>query len=172
MLLGAAGAQAALVNFSLTGTAEGLSDSPYGINSGDNIFASGTFDDSAIASGTVYFDMAHSGNTLTITAGSLTLNNTQDDNYAASGSPKLEFDGSGNLVGFGFNAGSFDGSAAFDSGVFAWIVNDAAFNFANGSWSASSFAMTPVAVPVPAAVWLFGSGLLGLAGIFRRDKNA
>jgi cytoskeletal protein CcmA (bactofilin family) len=29
---------------------------------------------------------------------------------------------------------------------------------------------TPSAVPLPAAVWLFGSGLLGLAGIARRKK--
>ncbi len=29
----------------------------------------------------------------------------------------------------------------------------------------------PAAVPVPAAVWLFGSGLLGLVGIARRRKN-
>jgi hypothetical protein len=28
------------------------------------------------------------------------------------------------------------------------------------------------AVPVPAAVWLFGSGLLGLVGITRRRKAA
>ena len=30
--------------------------------------------------------------------------------------------------------------------------------------------LTPTAVPVPAAVWLFGSGLLGLIGIARRKK--
>ncbi len=30
----------------------------------------------------------------------------------------------------------------------------------------------PSAVPVPAAVWLFGSGLLGLVGIARRKKKA
>jgi hypothetical protein len=29
-----------------------------------------------------------------------------------------------------------------------------------------------VVVPVPAAVWLFGSGLLGLVGIARRKKKA
>jgi hypothetical protein len=30
----------------------------------------------------------------------------------------------------------------------------------------------PAAVPVPAAVWLFGSGLIGLAGIARRRRKA
>jgi len=30
--------------------------------------------------------------------------------------------------------------------------------------------VTPSAVPVPAAVWLFGSGLIGLAGFARRKK--
>jgi len=32
--------------------------------------------------------------------------------------------------------------------------------------------LAPVVVPVPAAVWLFGSGLLGLVGIARRKKKA
>ena len=31
---------------------------------------------------------------------------------------------------------------------------------------------TPSAVPVPAAAWLFGSGLIGLVGIARRRKTA
>ena len=31
-------------------------------------------------------------------------------------------------------------------------------------------ATTVAAVPVPAAVWLFGSGLLGLVGVARRKK--
>jgi hypothetical protein len=42
---------------------------------------------------------------------------------------------------------------------------------ANWSFSAVSrtnYGMTVTAVPIPAALWLFGSGLLGLAGIARR----
>ena len=30
---------------------------------------------------------------------------------------------------------------------------------------------TAAVVPVPAAVWLFGSGLLGLVGVARRKKS-
>ena len=52
---------------------------------------------------------------------------------------------------------------------------------AGGNASASGFAgwtaqfqvaghFTPTAVPVPAAVWLFGSGLVGLVGVARRKK--
>ena len=38
---------------------------------------------------------------------------------------------------------------------------------------AANFNFTaPAAVPVPAAVWLFGSGLLGLVGVARRKKSA
>lgn len=33
-----------------------------------------------------------------------------------------------------------------------------------------NFRVTPAAVPVPAAAWLFGSGLLGLIGVARRKK--
>ena len=36
----------------------------------------------------------------------------------------------------------------------------------------SRYNYTPKAVPVPAAVWLFASGLLGLVGIARRGKTA
>ena len=34
----------------------------------------------------------------------------------------------------------------------------------------AGFLLTTSAVPVPAAVWLFGSGLIGLIGVARRKK--
>ncbi|MDH3948640.1 MAG: VPLPA-CTERM sorting domain-containing protein [Gammaproteobacteria bacterium] len=40
------------------------------------------------------------------------------------------------------------------------------------SWASDSITLQVSAVPVPAAVWLFGSGLLGLIGIARRKKAA
>jgi hypothetical protein len=37
--------------------------------------------------------------------------------------------------------------------------------FSPGTWAVSS-------VPVPSAVWLFGSGILGLIGFSRKEKAA
>ena len=39
---------------------------------------------------------------------------------------------------------------------------------AKGKYQTTGLAVT--SVPVPAAVWLFGSGLVGLAGVVRRRK--
>jgi hypothetical protein len=41
--------------------------------------------------------------------------------------------------------------------------------FSNGS--VISIDATPTVIPVPAAVWLFGSGLIGLAGFIRRRRK-
>jgi hypothetical protein len=40
----------------------------------------------------------------------------------------------------------------------------------NAGYSIGPFDPGPQVVPVPAAVWLFGSGLLGLVGVARRKK--
>jgi len=42
----------------------------------------------------------------------------------------------------------------------------------NGGFDSTRFVVTGTVVPIPAAVWLFGSGLLGLIGIARRMKAA
>jgi hypothetical protein len=43
--------------------------------------------------------------------------------------------------------------------------------FANGVSQVYSFDAIPTVVPVPAAVWLFGSGLIGLVGLARRKTS-
>lgn len=45
-----------------------------------------------------------------------------------------------------------------------------AIEVSGGGFNLETVAMEVQTVPIPAAVWLFGSGLLGLAGIARRKK--
>lgn len=61
---------------------------------------------------------------------------------------------------------SIDGNA---DGVMGIPMQDGPFTGFNANFNATMTA-TPAAVPVPAAVWLFGSGLLGLVGVARRKK--
>ena len=69
-----------------------------------------------------------------------------------------------------------------DLGAAGWVLNSAesindkgiivglAFNTVTESYGA--YQLTPSPVPVPAAVWLFGSGLAGLVGLARRRMAA
>lgn len=166
LMLGAGAAQAALVNFTLTGDVDLLADAgnSYGLNMGDTISATGTFDDAVLISGTGIVSFGDgSGNSLTLNVGSEPFVASDDSNYG-SGYPQLSL-----------NSGTFDGlnvsilfgaSSSFDSLNFWFDAYDDSGNLVSGTWT--DFQMTPV--PIPAAVWLFGSGLLGLVGIARRKK--
>ncbi len=59
--------------------------------------------------------------------------------------------------------------ASFNSVQFCGQIVTDQVNFQNVS--GSQCALDVSAVPVPAAVWLFGSGLIGLVGIARRKKS-
>lgn len=59
----------------------------------------------------------------------------------------------------------FGAPAGFDATPGTWELTA---NTADGSTTFSWSSSTVGVVPVPAAVWLFGSGLLGLVGIARR----
>ena len=71
-----------------------------------------------------------------------------------------------------FNQGA-DPAATVDNGdgtlTLSWssLIVGGPFDGFTGSWT-----MDIQEVPVPAAVWLFGSGLLGLVGVARRRKAA
>ena len=79
---------------------------------------------------------------------------------------------SGSTVGFNFGLGLQPG----DESLF-YFIKTTATHYTLGSTVlidggiASVQSYAPAVIPVPAAVWLFGSGLIGLIGIARRKKS-
>lgn len=163
LMLSAGSAHAALVNFEFTGNVD-YSLGFGGLNGGDTVTVTGVFDDSVLSggSGTVGF-ASGSGNTLSVAAGSYTFTETNDALYSSSGAYLTL--ASGALSDFNYQAISGTNGAVdnFDSSAtFFW--SDI---YLSGTWN-TAVQMTPV--PIPAALWLFGSGLLGLVGLARRKK--
>ncbi len=88
------------------------------------------------------------------------------------------FTGSGDSVNFLFNSGLLGDESSrfffFDTTAINYAKTaffDLTGTGAGGPISASFAAYTPSPVPVPAAVWLLGSGLLGLIGVARRTQR-
>jgi hypothetical protein len=168
-------AQAALVtyNYTITGdvlVGDELNPNVYGLTGnfgdpGDSITATGTFtaDLGTIGSetGTVFFATG-SGNTMSIDLNGTFLFASNDDGYGTGIGPSLTFT-SGSLFDFDFQK---VGSPAFNSSFLSFDDFDSMY----GEWTDLSLTVVPTVVPVPAAVWLFGSGLLGLVGIARSKK--
>jgi len=167
--VGAGGVQAALVNFTLDGTVNDDSGgNGFGLTNGDSITATGVFDDSAqtgVGSESVSFGLG-SGNSLNLVVGSESFTQLDDVDYDTGNSPTFSFT-DGSFTGFNFLA-TFGTFGSFSSVNLAFDAGDDNFNsnFASGTWGNYSTTV----VPVPAAVWLFGSGLIGLVGVARRKK--
>ncbi len=170
MLFSMSTAQAALFNYTITGDVI-LGDeygdyNAFGLAAGDTITATGVFDDSVLSAGTgtILFGSG-TGNTLTLNIGSTVFT----ANNHSSGSPSISLTNFG-LDDFDFYAlaGTNGANADFDS----YLTGFDDLGSLYGDWQ-TNVIITPVsAVPVPAAVWLFGSGLIGLAGFARRKHNA
>jgi len=63
-------------------------------------------------------------------------------------------------------------SLGTDDGIGGSPMQDSAFSgFSINYDITTAYILTPGAVPVPAAVWLFGSGLLGIIGMARRKST-
>ena len=87
----------------------------------------------------------------------------------------IRFDIDNLLVTTGYTSGAaLSGAFTLTSSTFASLgLTPGSYEWTWGSGaSADSFTLNVGAVPVPAAVWLFGSGLLGLVGIARRKARA
>lgn len=168
LVLGMGVAQAAIVNFTLTGEVDAAADSGnvFGLNMFDTITATGTFDDSVLTAGTGMISFGSgSGNSLTLNVGSQSYTAADDTDYAV-GFPQITLN-AGAFTGFSF-ATLFGTYGSFDSQDYWFDGYDDNFNLVSGTWINFE---TAAVVPVPAAVWLFGSGLLGLVGVARRKQS-
>lgn len=164
LMAGISVAHAAPVSFSLVGNVDYADfGNDFGLATNDDISGIGSYDDSSLTGIGTESILFSGGNTLSLTVGSESF--TQADDLTPA---SLVFDGgvfqylsfSGDAFSFGF----FD---SYPCGATCFEGEDDNFNIIEGTWTS----FTTTVVPVPAAVWLFGSGLLGLAGLARRKRS-
>ena len=91
---------------------------------------------------------------------------TNNDHIAANTNGTLTLTGSNQFI-LGLNIG---GNWLTDTSVVSVGANAFQVSFNNNGTFLTVDVQVIPAVPVPAAVWLFGSGLIGLVGIARRKK--
>ena len=148
-------AQAQIINFSLDGvitsTATYFGDpNPFGLNVGNVITATGSYDDSAFTgSGFEHFDLID----INITVGTGSYNMSDAD--WSSQYLTLFY---GDFHGLAYDSADWGFSSFTDN-------FNGRLSLFEGEWRNYSEVS---AVPVPAAAWLFGSGLIGLVGLARR----
>lgn len=163
-------AHAALVTTPFTGTIEkALAGNPFGVGVGDTVFASATYDDALVAATGISVIEIDSNPAfdLRVTIGSTVITADQDIGYGF-GYPRLEFT-DGLLTGV-------DIRAQFDLGLFVMefgTLPPGMVKFyldALGSEAVleGTFVLPPAPVPIPPAIFLFGTALAGLAVIGRR----
>lgn len=175
LVLFSGGTQASLVNLTVNGVVDGALNWG-GLSAGDSITAELVLDISSYTGiGNEFFSFTGT-NTLAITAGTHSFDQTMDSalNASVSFNNGVIYD-----LNFGALFGVNSAPEEFDS-VGLGILASRSVTTGNGKKAVTTDyqlaahweAVTLTPVPVPAAVWLFGSGLLGLVGFARRKKTA
>jgi hypothetical protein len=129
-----------------------------------------SFGPPAVKSGSLAADFQDLNN-----SGSATLSNIHWHGLIDGADDMQLFSGDFSCGGAGCFSSIFPVSAGPlpSSGVNSSIGIHLAFDLTAGDKATftTSFQVDPVVVPIPAAVWLFGSGLLGLTALARRRKG-
>jgi len=178
LIMVAGSAHAAMINYTITGDITDQGANTFGLLTGQTITASGVINTAPSidyqiesgsllggdATGSINFGFG-SGNTMTLTVGNTNFSPLDEYNYL-SGSTTISFS-AGLLLGVdSYIFPGTNGPSGFESLGLAF--ND--WDTMTGVWRTSMafVSSTPSPVPVPAAAWLFGSGLLGLIGFAKR----
>ncbi len=174
-------ANAYLVPFTLSGQCTANNGDPLGLGATWNTQIIGYIDNSQLPTGVgeehVYFDSTHSVNYFswefpTGPEWQYVASSKFDDMYAMGSfgiyEPSMTFvdgafsalDTGGEQLTSGYYAHSSHVKTNYNGNLYDWYIQSSYY----GVWT--SFELG--AVPVPAAVWLLGSGLIGLIGIRRK----
>jgi hypothetical protein len=150
-------AQAALTGYSYTGTLDS------GLFVGEAFNGQFTFDDAGLAS---------SGfQSLSLSSFALNFHNSSFNAGNADFTPTVDFQ-DGTFLGLSYTNSLFDPSFSLVSGFASSLDAYFAYTPINGSSGSGSLNFTSLtAVPLPAAVWLFGSVLAGFGAINRRKRQ-
>lgn len=172
--------EAALLSTSLQGTVtednSGLN--PFGLNNGNSVFASATYDDAVVVGSSTDEEIFINGLTgwdFTITLGSFSFSqaDVNDPTYTSfffdNGKldgirfflEDIDIDSYAGLLIEDFNGARSLFAEDSDTGFPIYLELD--WDFANAS--------TPSAVPLPATTWIFLSGLMGLYGAQKIRRN-
>lgn len=173
VVLAGSAAQAALITDNFSGTID-FADAanPFGVASGDTFTWSTTYDLSYKNEWGNITIGDDSNMKLQVTIGSRTFEESEDKFYGPGdfGAPILTFDAQDQVSGVSFLVDDHSNGYRFRNhldylgfDIYTMGENDKDdLHLVSGT-----FSFDPAPVPVPAAAWLLGSGLMGLVGIRR-----